>query len=553
MGLTKVTYPMIKDGFVNVLEYGATGDGVTDDTAAIQSAIDDAFTLELPVIVPSGTYAITGVKVYGLAVNDNYSTVSGKATQLEFYPDAIFKMTAATGFVIRTAESPSQTIPTSSVYGLHYGVLNNVTIDMNSTGSAGLWLEVAHHWQVTNIDIRNIPAGTFTYNDGYSSGTYDKCGIGIKGIFGTAGAYNNVITNGWLRGASNASRGEIGLWYGTTKGQTAQQANFNDVSDLEFTYLNVGIHVEQGGVQRLAMSNVYNCGTAFLINSTTNAIEQLFMENCTTGIEFTADAKYNMVYNSTGGAGTTTRIVDNGSTNGMFPENYVPAYAAIRATGSPSTQAVPPNTWTKINLPTTLFDIGDIAYPTASQIRIDTSGVSLGFYNICGTVRAAVVDGKQYQLSIYKITNQLPKILTLTNTTETTATSAADYQLSFGGTGSVTLSGTATGTYTAGTHSVTCTAGTLTLTITGSVNYLFFGEPISLSPIASFIPGGSATISMQVNACLYMDTLDRVELWMKHDDTSDCQVTQNASTQMFATKASSVINLPFGGSRQYSS
>jgi hypothetical protein len=40
MSLTKATYSMIQGAIVNVLDYGATGDGSTDDTAAIQAAID---------------------------------------------------------------------------------------------------------------------------------------------------------------------------------------------------------------------------------------------------------------------------------------------------------------------------------------------------------------------------------------------------------------------------------------------------------------------------------------------------------------------------------
>lgn len=39
MPLTKVTYSMIQDPTVNVLDYGATGDGTTNDAAAIASAI----------------------------------------------------------------------------------------------------------------------------------------------------------------------------------------------------------------------------------------------------------------------------------------------------------------------------------------------------------------------------------------------------------------------------------------------------------------------------------------------------------------------------------
>ncbi len=59
---------------------------------------------------------------------------------------------------------------------------------------------------------------------------------------------------------------------------------------------------------------------------------------------------------------------------------------------------------------------------------------------------------------------------TATLSTQNVTTLAAAYTLRLEGAGSVTLSGTATGTFSAGTHSVTCTAGTLTVTVSGTVN-----------------------------------------------------------------------------------
>lgn len=60
-------------------------------------------------------------------------------------------------------------------------------------------------------------------------------------------------------------------------------------------------------------------------------------------------------------------------------------------------------------------------------------------------------------------------LATETLATQNVTTLAAQYRLSFEGTGTVTLSGTATGVYSAGSHLITCTAGTLTSTVSGSV------------------------------------------------------------------------------------
>lgn len=57
--LTKVSFSMIEGNVVNVLDFGAVGDGVADDTAAIQAAINAS--VGHVVFVPSGTYKLTSM------------------------------------------------------------------------------------------------------------------------------------------------------------------------------------------------------------------------------------------------------------------------------------------------------------------------------------------------------------------------------------------------------------------------------------------------------------------------------------------------------------
>ena len=62
MALTKVSYSMIDGAVFNVLDYGATGDGATNDQAACQAAVDACVAAGGgAVYFPAGTYKLDGV------------------------------------------------------------------------------------------------------------------------------------------------------------------------------------------------------------------------------------------------------------------------------------------------------------------------------------------------------------------------------------------------------------------------------------------------------------------------------------------------------------
>ena len=64
MSLTKVSFSMIDGAFFNVLDFGAVGDGVANDTAAIQAAINAVFSSGGgTVYFPKGTYLVTGLSL----------------------------------------------------------------------------------------------------------------------------------------------------------------------------------------------------------------------------------------------------------------------------------------------------------------------------------------------------------------------------------------------------------------------------------------------------------------------------------------------------------
>lgn len=124
---------------VSVKDFGATGDGVTDDTAAIQAALNSGAE---KIHVPKGTYLFTPP----LAVNFSDISLVG-----EGIGDSVLKPTAVAEPAIHVGRG-------ANVSGF---TLEHIYIQGNSTCTAGLELGVAGTYYAVTVDVLKSRLGGF--------------------------------------------------------------------------------------------------------------------------------------------------------------------------------------------------------------------------------------------------------------------------------------------------------------------------------------------------------------------------------------------------------
>ena len=216
--LTKVTYSMIAGATVNALDYGAIGDGVADDAAAIQDAIDS-----LPnggtVFFPTGTYkCLSGL------------TIANDKTVLSFAGGAALSYTTATqtlltfsgdncSLVGATINAPAVFDGTNSP--ITYSVVKiegeNFTAEncvFNNVPRVGIWFKESGNGIVTGCRIDGGTSDTF-----YTGSNTVHFGIAIDPpSTGSQGVYaitSNIIKR-CVQGAGSGNTGSASYEQGVT-------------------------------------------------------------------------------------------------------------------------------------------------------------------------------------------------------------------------------------------------------------------------------------------------------------------------------------------------
>ena len=138
---------------VNVLSYGAKGDGLTDDTAAVQNALDSAHKAGCVVFFPAGVYMVSGV-----TVNSSVSIIG------EGQDSSVLRLiSGSVGASVVKSEGFDTLTGTNNNGGVSGVTIRDITLDGNGVlGSFGL-RKYGYRWNISNAVFCNCRvAGVYT-------------------------------------------------------------------------------------------------------------------------------------------------------------------------------------------------------------------------------------------------------------------------------------------------------------------------------------------------------------------------------------------------------
>ena len=312
-------------GAVNVTDYNATGDGITDDAAEIQAAIDSITTASGSaqvggtVIIPPGTYLL------GTAIDvPNGVSVIGIGRP-------VLKAGAALAYVLGVDES--------NAFGNRGGVIANLFIDGDSTADTGLFVGLAVQRHFENISCENcVDAGceitdaqncTFLGLDCESNGAVGSTyGAGLR-LNGGAG--NNVF----IRCENNLNLPYQGILMGvgTTHGFTAGPSG-NSFYNCIFERVRGTDGTHQLYIRSGRYNSFYNCNVASGTVTEAITLVQITQDEKDGGEAGASTGPTRIIGGSCTGNGTYTtgiKVISTGATtqtvdvDGVFFENHLVA------------------------------------------------------------------------------------------------------------------------------------------------------------------------------------------------------------------------------------
>jgi hypothetical protein len=184
MSLTKVSYSMINGAPVNVLDHGAVGDGVANDTAAIQAALTSV-NAGGSVYFPTGVYKVTssltipaGVIVYGDGMTATRVRQEGAAYCFTFGNGAVMRDMRLDGSASATGGI--------DIDNCGLGQVENVRIEgFNAASAVAIRLNESYRIKLSYLYVYDCYNGlSFTGN--VTAFEFDKGNIAVTNASGKA-------------------------------------------------------------------------------------------------------------------------------------------------------------------------------------------------------------------------------------------------------------------------------------------------------------------------------------------------------------------------------
>jgi hypothetical protein len=191
MSLTKVSYSMIEGAYINVRDYGAVGDGVTDDSAAIQAAMNAVpqWTNVSTTPVPGNSQSVGGGVLYFPPTSAGYRIATAinvtKTVVKIIGPARLYIDPGVTGFLFNYVGASAKTgvvFERLDFTGGSYGV---------NTGDQNVWAPASfYNCTFVNQTDAGIRIGAY----GFSYAIRDCLFTGCKhGIYTVGSASDNLL------------------------------------------------------------------------------------------------------------------------------------------------------------------------------------------------------------------------------------------------------------------------------------------------------------------------------------------------------------------------
>ena len=247
MALTKVSFSMIDNAPASVRDYGAVGDGTTNDSAAFAAALAASSTI----IVPVGTYLLesqvtipaAGKKILGLGgVIVRGTALSGNSC---FYANAKNNLTFQDlNFVVQSTQTHSQSGQFIVLETCHECKVLNCVFDAEIKSAAVNKESLFSAVNTPSCNRLLIQGNQFRYLYGNCCGANDGVGSGVNGqnvtIVGNV-FYNHVDTG-------------VGCW--TNASNVTITGNVFERNDYSTSYN--GVHIDVAGASYVSIvGNVF--------------------------------------------------------------------------------------------------------------------------------------------------------------------------------------------------------------------------------------------------------------------------------------------------------